>query len=44
MRLPDLILTNIVDDQGHLLQLIRTDVRTMRESEIDQQPFAMELL
>lgn len=37
------ILTNIVDDQRQLLQLIRTNVGAVREPKVDQQPLAVEL-
>lgn len=37
-------LTNFVHDKCHFLELIRTDVRTVCETEIDQTPLSMELL
>lgn len=37
-------LTNILYNQSHLLQLIRTNVGTVRETEVNQQPLAVELL
>lgn len=38
------VLTNLVDSRRHLVQLVGTYIRTVRESKVDERPFPEEVL